>query len=847
MTPVALRALFLAAASLDPSGPPDTRTVVAGERYAAGPVTRVVLGAHYRDVWTVPVVVPVLDVGSFGGGLTPVKRGGGFQTKSLRLKGADGRTYVFRSVDKDPSAVLPKELVGTIAARLVQDQISSAHPGAPLVVAPLASAAGVLAASPRLFVMPDDARLGEFREAFANVLGLLEERADEGEGDDAAFAGARKVVGTPRLFERLREDADERVDARAFLRARLLDVFLGDWDRHADQWRWARIGEEKDAAWLPVPRDRDQAFARFDGLVPTFARFVAPQLVGFDSSYPPLFAVTWNGRDLDRRFLNAMTREDFGREAASLVAALRDDVLAGAVAALPPEWREKSGVDLERRLRARRDLLPAAAESFYRLLAREVEIRGTDEAEEFRVARTPAGGVVVTVLDRRKHGGRKETYRRSFDPRDTREIRLVTGGGDDDVVVSGDAGALLTLRVVTGAGRDRVDAVSGGGIRVYTADGDAAVTPGRGTDVDPRPYAPPTRVNGRGLAPAPRDWGGAWFPRLALGAGRETGFVLGVGALYRGYGFRRNPHAWELGLVASAATNGGYRLVLDGDRTAENSRRRGSFLFRASNLEVVRFFGFGNETPAPESERFYEVRQRQVRLQATLDLPLGPDGTLSVGPFAEDARLDEDRRETFLGSTRPYGAGRFARAGAVAAWRLDTRDVPANPRHGVAFEVGGGLTPAWLDVEEAFGEAHVRGSAYVPLGGGRLEPTLAVRASARKVWGPYPFHEAAFVGGADTVRGLPEQRFAGDASVAAGAELRLALGRFFVVLPGDYGVFALADAGRVFLSGESSTRVHASAGAGLWFAFLGRANTISLAVARSEGRTGLYLRTGMAF
>ncbi len=30
------------------------------------------------------------------------------------------------------------------------------------------------------------------------------------------------------------------VDARAYLRARLMDVLIGDWDRHLEQWRWAR-------------------------------------------------------------------------------------------------------------------------------------------------------------------------------------------------------------------------------------------------------------------------------------------------------------------------------------------------------------------------------------------------------------------------------------------------------------------------------------------------------------------------------------------------------------------------------------------------------------------------------
>ena len=51
---------------------------------------------------------------------------------------------------------------------------------------------------------------------------------------------ARRLVQEGYLLE---EDLDHRVDARGFLRARLMDVFLGDYDRHEGQWRWARYDD----------------------------------------------------------------------------------------------------------------------------------------------------------------------------------------------------------------------------------------------------------------------------------------------------------------------------------------------------------------------------------------------------------------------------------------------------------------------------------------------------------------------------------------------------------------------------------------------------------------------------
>jgi hemolysin activation/secretion protein len=113
--------------------------------------------------------------------------------------------------------------------------------------------------------------------------------------------------------------------------------------------------------------------------------------------------------------------------------------------------------------------------------------------------------------------------------------------------------------------------------------------------------------------------------------------------------------------------------------------------------------------------------------------------------------------------------------------------------------------------------------------------------------GTYPFHEAAYVGGGTTVRGFPEHRFAGDAALFGNAEVRARLGRVYALLPTEVGVFGLADVGRVFLSGETSDTWHGAAGGGLWFAFLNRASTLTVAAARSAERTGIYVRAGFAF
>src|SRR5438270_135745 len=164
-------------------------TMTAGAQYRAGWLHRWLLGAHYRDLWTTPLQVDVVDLARCGGGLAPLKRGGGRQTKSLRLQAADGHVYIFRSVDKDPTAAIPPELRATFVQRILEDQTSSTNPAGALVVGPLLGAAGVHHVEPRLMVMPDDPRLDSF-PVFKGMLGHLEERPTVDPEEDVGFERA---------------------------------------------------------------------------------------------------------------------------------------------------------------------------------------------------------------------------------------------------------------------------------------------------------------------------------------------------------------------------------------------------------------------------------------------------------------------------------------------------------------------------------------------------------------------------------------------------------------------------------------------------------------------------------
>ncbi len=845
-----------------------TIRLVPGDHYRAGWFHRALLGDHYRDLWTDSLDVPLLDLQRFGGGLSIVCRGGGLQTKSLRLRNTTGTQYVFRSVDKDPSSKLPKELRQTFVADLLQDQISSHHPAGALVVAPLLDAAGVLHVTPRLAIMPKTEMLGDFRPSFGGVLGLFEERPRDGPSGTAGFGGSRRIEGTEYVWEKIETDPDHRIDARAFLRARLMDVFVGDWDRHYDQWRWARYPLGDGFVWRPIPRDRDQAFAQLDGMILNIARYYIKELVHFSDSYGSIHGLTWTGRALDRRFLSELDKPAWDSIAGDLQHRLSDSVIDTAVRHLPTAYYEANGQWLASALKRRRDDLTLAADRYYALLARQVDIHATDDDEIAEVTRLGNLGIRIVV---RLAGGDRGTpiFERTFKNIEADEIRLYMRGGDDRVVLRGNSPRGYYLRIIGGGGDDVfVDSSSvdtGPTASFYDARGDVDKSPGNGISIDQHRFRPPeipfpirerpAGACGDSIPEAPpqslffpfRDWGDEWLPSPWSTVQPDLGVFVGMGAIRFGYGFRKRPFSSHSIIQAGYATGPGrFRVQYAGDFRRLAGNVGASLQLRYSGIDIVRFNGFGNATAAVGPDDFFKVTLRQIQFAPSLTIGTSLSARLAVGPRFRYAR-------TILGGgnlidlQRPYGSAPFAQLGVGADLIIDTRDLAAAPTRGIHLRVGAAAIPATLDVESSFAAVNGEISTFLTARRIAAEPTLALRVGGKKLFGTYPYHEAAYLGGATTLRGYNEQRFAGDAAVFGNAELRLFLTRYNVVLPGDFGIFGLADVGRVFFEGETSDRWHRAVGGGIWFAFIDRASTVSIAMAQSPENRLFYARAGFMF
>ncbi|MFC6999863.1 hypothetical protein [Rufibacter roseus] len=441
----------------------DSAIVVAGKHYDRGFFHRLWWGKHYRKVWATPVTLPILDLSRMHGGLSPNELGGGFQTTSLTLEDENGKKYALRSVDKNPVEVLPKGLRKSFITNLLRDQTSAAHPYGAVVVSALAMGAKIPHSHPKFVYIPKDPEgLEENKDAFSDKIFLLEEKFEGPEALTKYFGNAKDLVDSEDFLRKRFSTHGHRVNQKAFAKARLFDILIGDWDRHEGQWQWAVYDTGSVTSYSPVPKDRDQAFFKFDdGIVPwLFSRSWAPlsKMKTFKADIKSVEGYLENSEFIDSRFLNEITLEEWQQFAQELQTQLTDSVLAQAVATLPTAVYELNGPEILQKLKSRREQLPQVANKVYQYLSESALIPGTDQEDIFEVERQQNGNTLVRVYQKPAEGDAPPllVFERLFHYKDTKIISLYGLGHEDEFKVGGRANRGIELKIYGGEGEDKL-------------------------------------------------------------------------------------------------------------------------------------------------------------------------------------------------------------------------------------------------------------------------------------------------------------------------------------------------------------------------------------------------------
>lgn len=830
---------------------PDSILVAANPKLKETGLRNLFIGKNYRKEWATPVKVEVLNLGKEQGGLTPEKQGGGKQTRSLRVVDKTGKEWALRSVAKYPDAAIPADLRQTFVKDIVADGISASYPFGGLSIEPMAKAAGVPFLKKKLVFIPDDPRLGRFREEFKNTLATMEERQP---------AGVTKDYNTDEVVLRLARDNDDHVDQVSVLKARLLDNFYMDLDRHEGQWNWATRDTGKGKLYYAIPKDQDQAFFTNQGIVPYFVKkpWISPELQGFEAKADNIKTFNRPARNFDRFFLNELTRETWSNYIDTFLSKMTDKVIEDAMLLQPKEIRGFHYNSIVATLKKRRAKYKDDMMEYYGFLAREVSIVGSNQRELFTIDKLPGNKVHVTVhkIDKDNSVSSK-IYDRLFNKEETKTLMLYGLEDRDSFVVRGGYTG-IKIRIIGGPGADHFVSTGSEGkpVRVYDVSFEENTFSNNGTGFLNRISSEPSNNEYNRLSYKY----GYFNPSIQYAYNIDDGLFLGVRAEILSHGFRKDPFSTRhIFRVAHALRTSSYFFQYSGDFTkavgSSDLVIRGEL---RAPVNITNFFGIGNNTTvdrnAPGGINYYRARYNIGNLSVLLRKQLQSWMRVNYGAAFQYFDVSrEENKSRFVGNGSLNGVDLNTLydtklyAGGQVLLDINSKNNQNVPSRGFILDAG---------VRSLFGLNNKSNNVT------QLHWDMAVFASfeqtARAVYalrlgvghniGKYEFPQAQYLSGTENLRGYRRNRFAGRTMLFNNAEIRFKIADFTTFLfPGSIGIIAFHDIGRVWVDEEKSGRWHNGYGGGIFISPI-RRWVVTASVGHSKEENILpYVSLGFRF
>ena len=792
---------------------------------------RFLWGDHYRSTYGQPIVVPVVNLDTLKGGLTPLISGGGNQSLSLRLADKNGTQYVMRGVRKSVSRFLQTAVFqdnyvmesfdNTWAEGFIYDFYTTAHPYTPFIIGELSSKVGIYHTNPALYYIPKQQALGAFNSSYGDELYMIEERPTEGH-EEESFGNAGKIISTTDVIANLRKDEKYAVDEQMYLRARIFDMLIGDWDRHGDQWRWSEFKEDGKVIYRPVPRDRDQAFAKIDGALLSLIKKLP--MLRHMQNYTKDFAhprwINHTAFPLDQYLLKSTTEADWVAQAESLQRDLDDDSIEQAFGKLPQEVQGEDVEHIKYILKERKKKIANFVPKYYRELRKYVVLSGTDKKDSFKLTRREDGSVDLMQF-RDKKTGQELVFEKTYDPKETKEIWIYGLNDEDTFIVEGSKKSKIKLRLIGGKNKDSFQVEKAKGIIVYdyAAKQNEIVEEG---EMAKHYFTNRYDLNNFNYEKLPLTVN-MLLPNV--GYNPEDGVKIGFLYSSKRMKFIQDPY------TAKHSIKGFYSFNTKGVEAEyaghfPNAANNWGFTLNAKATSpnfAVNYYGIGNETHYFDEEMGDEYKR--VRIESYAVAPgykfEGNNGDAFEVKVEYKAMKVQDKANRFISSSPDLVDQRvfdFQQYVSVqATYDYQQYNNSANPTKGFAFHSTVGWRTNVTDSKQNFPflDAKVSFAHYLE----RSERLILATnfTYQTRLNSNYDFYHGATIGGNINLRGFRPERFTGKTSFVQTTDLRFNAGEFTAgFIPMSYGLYAGFDYGRVWTPQESSSKWHNAYGAGLW-------------------------------
>lgn len=821
-------------------------------------------GERYRKYYSTKVKAPNVMLDTLFGGLTPVRKGGGNQSKSLRLQDKNGTQYVMRAIRKQAlqylQAVLFKDQYiegqfnDTATEQLILDVFTGAHPYAPFVVGDLADAIGVYHTNPTLYYVPKQKALGKYNADFGDALYMIEEHTSKGHNDKASFGYQDKLISTADMMKKIHKDEDIIVDEAAYVKARLFDMLIGDWDRHQDQWRWIEFKENGKKVYRPMPRDRDQAFSVMsDGFLLNAAVKLIPTarlLRKYSNDLEDVKGVNVEPYPLDMELISQVNKAIWDAEVKHIQKHVTDAVIEKAFLNIPEEVRDQTVENIKATLKARRANLQKISDRYYKLVNKFAVIKGTNKDDWFDVERLANGQTKVTAYRIKKGKKANKFHERTYNHNETKEIWIYALDDDDTFEVFGEGNQLIKVRLIGGQNNDTYNIKNGKRVTYYdykTKNNTVLTNKGK------QKFSDNYKTNVYNYKKLKNN---TTQILPSIGANPDDGFRVGVNAVLTNYGFERNPFTAQHHLSAS------YYFATSGFDV--NYKGEFANLFNNINFEMnvhfnspnyaVNFFGLGNETPNPEADEDdgfdADLDYNRVKIRTFSASPAlvwrgdaGAQFRLGLSYESNEVERTSNRFIALL----PDNNAVFDKQdfyGVDAKYEFVNKDNDAFPTVGFQTALQLGYKNN-VSTEKGFGYIIPElGFDYKLIPSGQLVLATNFRGHFN-LGDDFEFYQGATLGARTGLRGYRFQRFTGKSAFSHSTDVRYNFGRLKTgLLPIYLGVYGGADYGRVWLDNDNSDKWNNAFGGGL---FVNMAQMMTANVSAFTGSDGLRLAFQIGF
>ncbi len=795
-------------------------TVRASQKYDANSVTRFFMGDGYRAEWSTPVHAPYLDISEYDGGLRPYAIGGGLQTMSIKFKSGTGKKYAFRVLDKQPEISLSDIARESVYRVIVQELITTMHPYGPLVANSLLDATDIIHIKPELFILQQHPSLDGIYQRFVGRIGTLEEKPSGKKKGREGFYGADKVVSSFDMFISLRKSHKNKIDPMAYAKARLMDMLLGDWDRHEDNWKWAMFKEGDNKIYRPIPKDRDHVFSKWSGLIPNIADFAINNAEDFGEQFGNLRHLNFKARFLDRELSGEISLEDWLKASKYLQEKITDDIIDNAVSQLPVEVYSFHAEEIKQKLKSRRGDLDRFIKAYYKELNTDVFITGTNKSDFFQIKRKKNGIVEIKMSHIKKDGSKGDPFfKRSLEPEIVQKVYCYGLDGKDKFEIEGNVSNSIKVRIIGGSDRDEIidrSNVKGSGrlTQVYDSSSEDVVIKSKETIIK----KPSLSAQ---YDPYAFDYN--WLiPGITLRRSSGNGFGFGGGVSYLIRGFNKPGFAkkWTFGGVYYPSLRA-YRI--DAGLTFRHFIGLSDLQLKSRYSTLYDkypfYYGIGNDTKLIRDRRreLNSIDYDFFDIEAGLLTTFAQKSTWTNSIVFENHDVDNRDDGTILDSSI-LGFGEVSYIGVRSKLNLDFTDNALYPENGSQFSLSfDGRTNFSGNLSSNINSRFSYFKTFDP----GLKTTLIGSLHYKQANGEPAFYHLSRLGSQSQFRGYTRNRFIDKYALLYNTEMRILLGTIktplirFVV-----GVFGFYDGGRVwndsseFYEGEWNN----SYGGGFFFA-----------------------------